>query len=232
MDPRDCSNEISVPCCSNDSSSKLYLLIVPDMLSCAMSAGQELLLRCSPTERSAPPVSTPAPSPSALPFVLQGGDPCWATFAANLPNDVSTISSNCGCDGDNANTLFWLDLTIFRMNTYAKRVGGGACLRSPFFGRDPSLLCCHHEGRPRQSVLGAQTKSGPRDLQLAFSGAAEPRRACLENQRELAKGRFQGCGFSAARPPVGVQLHPRRGCATVRLKVPVRNSREAAVPCA
>ncbi len=101
---------------SNDSSSKLYLQIVSDMLSSVMSAGQDLLPRRFLSERFAPPVD------------LQGGDPCWATRAANLPNDAFTITTNCGRDGHTdppANTLLWLDLTVFRMNTCAKRVGGG-----------------------------------------------------------------------------------------------------------
>jgi hypothetical protein len=134
MDPCDCSNESAFSVVRMTQVVNSILLMIPDMLSCVMSAVQKLLPRRSLAERFAPPVSTPAPSPSALPVVSQGGDPCWANVTANLPNDVSTISSNCGCDGDknpDANTLFWLDLTIFRMNTCAKRVGGwGADLNS------------------------------------------------------------------------------------------------------
>src|SRR5579859_5547780 len=92
-----------------------------------MSAGQELLLRRSLTERFAPPVSIPAPSPSALPVVSQGGDPCSATLAANPPPHAFNVPSNCRRDwrkNPNWNTLFWLDLTICRMNTCTKRVGG------------------------------------------------------------------------------------------------------------
>ena len=83
-----------------------------------MSAGQDLLPRRFLSERFAPPVD------------LQGGDPCWATRAASLPNHSCAIRSNCARDrrkNRDANTRFWLNLTIFRMNTCAKRVGGGGC---------------------------------------------------------------------------------------------------------
>jgi hypothetical protein len=201
-----------------------------------MSAGQELLLRRSLTERFVPLVSARVPLFGPMTGCLRGRDRGWANVTANLPNDAFTISSNCGRDGHknpDANGRFLPDLTIFRMNTCTKRVGGWGVLAQPFFRQNPlSAYAVITRAGLGAKCAWRQTKSGPRDLQLAFSGAAEPRRACLENQRELAKGRFQGCGFSAARPRIGVQLHPRRGCATVRLKVPVRNSREAAVPCA
>ena len=156
-----------------------------------MSAGQEHLPRRSTAQRFAPPMSAQVPSSGAANSGLQGDERCWAAGAANLPNQTFTITSNCRRDQrktDEANPCFRRRLTIFRMNTCAKRVGGGGCrilaATSTLFG------------------LGCRTL------------------------------RFQGCGFSTARPRIGVELHPRRDCATVRLKVRVRTSREAAVPCA
>jgi len=180
-----------------------------------MSAGQELLPRRSLTERFAPPVSTPAPSPSALPFVLQGGDPCWATLAANLPNDVSTISSNCGCDGDkkpDANTLFWLDLTIFRMNTCAKRVGGWGLLAQPLFRQRSSLgLCCHHESRPRGRVCLAPKRSQARGIcswcflvPLSLEGLG------LRIKGSWRKGAFKGAVFRRPGPGRRAIAPPKR----------------------
>ena len=88
------------------------------MLSCAMSAGQDLLPRRFLSKRFAPSVD------------LQSGDPCRATLTANLPKDAFTITTNCGRNRRQnrlANTRFWLNLTIFRMNTCTKKVGGWGC---------------------------------------------------------------------------------------------------------
>jgi hypothetical protein len=178
-----------------------------------MSAVQKLLLRRSLTERSVPPVSIPAPSPSALTVVLQGGDPCWATLAANLPNDVSTISSNCGCDGDkkpDANTLFWLDLTIFRMNTCAKRVGGWGLLAQPLFRQRSSLgLCCQHEGRPRGRVYLAPKRSPARGIcswrflvSLSLEGLA------LRIKGSWRRGAFKGAVFPRPDPRLACNCTP------------------------
>ncbi len=119
----------------------------------------------------------------------RGRDRRSANVTANLPNHSFAVTSGCTRDGHknaDANARFLPDLTIFRMNTCTKRVGGCRILAatSTLFG------------------FGCRTL------------------------------RFQGCGFSTAQPRLGVQLHPQRDCATVRLKVPVTTSREAAVPCA
>ena len=178
-----------------------------------MSAVQKLLPRRSLAERFAPPVSTPAPSPSALPFVLQGGDPCWATLAANLPNDAFTISSNCGRDGHknpDANTLFWLDLTIFTMNTCAKRVGGWGLLAQPLFRQRSSLgLCCHHEGRPRGRVCLAPKRSPARGIcswrflvPLSLEGLA------LRIKGSWRRGAFKGAVFPRTNPALACNCTP------------------------
>jgi hypothetical protein len=156
-----------------------------------MSAGQELLPRRSLTERFAPLVSPRVPPFGPASGGLRGDERRLATVTANLPDHTFTIATNCRRDGQknpDANTLFWLDLTIFRMNTCRKRVGGWGC----------RILAA------TSTLFGF----GCRNL------------------------RFQGCGLSTGQPRVGVQLHPRSDCATVRLKVRVRTSREAAVPCA
>jgi hypothetical protein len=89
-----------------------------------MSAGQELLLRRHLTERLVPLVSARVPLFRPATGCLLGRDRRWATVAANVPNHVSTIASNCGRDehkNPDANARFLPDLTIFRMNTCAKR---------------------------------------------------------------------------------------------------------------
>ena len=111
-------------------------ILVLDMLSCAMSACQGLLL-CRPiADRFAPPMSAQVPSSGAANSGLQG-DERWAAVAANLPNQTLTITRNCGRNrrknGD-ANTCFWLNLTIFGMNTCTKRVGGwGVSILNSYF---------------------------------------------------------------------------------------------------
>jgi hypothetical protein len=93
-----------------------------------MCARQELLLRRRLTERLVPMVSAEVPLFGPITDCLWGRDRRSQVVAANLPNDAFTIASDWGRDGHknpDANTLFWLDLTVFRMNTCAKRVGGG-----------------------------------------------------------------------------------------------------------
>jgi hypothetical protein len=178
---------------SNDSSSKLYLQIVSDMLSCAMSAGQDLLPCRFLSERFAPPAD------------LQGGDPCWATLAAHLPNHSCAIRSNCARDRRkkrDANTRFWLNLTIFRMNTCTKRVGGWGCRfsTSTLPGGMPEV--CDARG----------TSWVPHPFTLSLEGLA------LRIEGSWRRGAFKGA-VSPCHDPGGVQLHPRRDCVTVRLKV-------------
>jgi hypothetical protein len=99
-----------------------------------MSAGQQLLLRRSLTERFVPLVSARVPQFGPMAGCLAGRDPCWATLVANLPHHVSGTTSNCGRGGHknpDANAHFLPDLTIFRMNTCAKRVGGGGRFSTP-----------------------------------------------------------------------------------------------------
>jgi hypothetical protein len=171
-----------------------------------MSAGQELLPRRSLAERFAPPVSIPAPSPSALPVVLQGGDPCWATLAANLPNDTFTTASNCGCDGHknpDANARFLLDLTLFRMNTCTKRVGGWGLLAQPLFRQRSSLgLCCHHEGRPRGKVCLAPKEVRPEGSAVGVFGCRIPFTLSVEGFTlpALLALSLEGSLVSTARP--------------------------------
>jgi hypothetical protein len=92
-----------------------------------MSARQRVLRRHSVANRFVPLVFARVPLFGPKAGCLPGRDPCWATLAANPPDHTLTIASNCERDGQknrDANTLFWLGLTIFRMNTCAKRVGG------------------------------------------------------------------------------------------------------------
>ena len=92
-----------------------------------MSAGQELLLRRHLTERLVPLVSAWVPLFGPMTGCLWSRDRRSATVTANLPDHTFTIATNCKRDGQknpDANTVFWLHLTIFRMNTCAKRVGG------------------------------------------------------------------------------------------------------------
>jgi hypothetical protein len=156
-----------------------------------MSAGQELLLRRHLTERLVPLVSAWVPLFGPMTGCLWSRDRRSATVTANLPDHTFTIATNCKRDGQknpDANTVFWLHLTIFRMNTCAKRVGGwGVSNPSCYFNSLRFWV-------PQPSVSRVRSFHGP--------------------------------------TPVGVQLHPRSDCATVRLKVQVRTSREAAVPCA
>jgi hypothetical protein len=93
-----------------------------------MCARQELLLRRRLTERLVPMVSAEVPLFGPITDCLWGRDRRSQVVAANLPNDAFTITTNCGRNRRQnrlANTLFWLDLTIFRMNTCAKKVGDG-----------------------------------------------------------------------------------------------------------
>jgi len=116
-----------------------YLQIVPDVLSCAMFAGQEPLPRCSLTELvSVGSARVPRLGPTT--GRLMGRDRRWAAVAAKLPKDASTITSNSPRDqrkNRDANACFWLNLTIFRMNTCAKMVGGWGC---GFSAATPTLL--------------------------------------------------------------------------------------------
>ena len=92
-----------------------------------MSAGQELLLRRSLTNQFVPLVSAQVPLFGLMGRCPRGYGRGWANVTANLPNDAFTIPSNCTRHGDknpDANILFWLNLTLFRMNTCAKMVGG------------------------------------------------------------------------------------------------------------
>jgi len=190
-----------------------------------MSAGQDLLPRRFLSERFAPPVD------------LQGGDPCRATLAASLPNHSCAIRSNCARDqrkNRDANTCFWLDLTIFRMNTCAKRIGGGgpACV-APFSTEILSRPKLSSRGPASgQSVLGAKRCPARGIWSWRFLVPLSLEGLGLRIKGSWRKGAFKGAGVSTAQPRVGVQLHPRSDCATVRLKVPVTTSREAAVPCA
>jgi hypothetical protein len=89
-----------------------------------MCARQELLLRRRLTERLVPMVSAEVPLFGPMTGLLRGPDRRSQVVAANLPNDAFTITTNCGRNRRQnrlANTLFWLDLTIFRMNTCAKK---------------------------------------------------------------------------------------------------------------
>jgi hypothetical protein len=145
-----------------------------------MSAGQKLLPRRSLTEQFVPLVSARVPLFRPATGCLRGRDRRSRIVAANPPDHTFTIASNCKRDGQknpDANARFLPYLTIFRMNTCTKKVGG--------------------VGVP---ILNSYSNSAQRNARLGER--------------------------------VGVQLHPPRDCATVRLKVQVRTSREAAVPCA
>jgi hypothetical protein len=124
-----------------------------------MSARQKLLLRRLIADRFAPPMSARLPLVGLTSGRLRGHNRRSETAAGIVLNHAFAITSDYGRDqrkNPDANSCFWCDLTFFRMNTCAKRVGGGG----------------------------------------EVSGAVSP-----------------------CRTPGGVQLHPRRDCATVRLKV-------------
>jgi hypothetical protein len=141
-----------------------------------MSARQRVLRHHAVANQLVPLDSARVPLFGPITDCLWGRDRCSQVVAANLPNDAFTITTNCGRNRRQnrlANALFWLDLTIFRMNTCAKKVGGGGadvqksgfCSGRLQAGRIPS---CHHEGRPKQKYALAPRKSGPRDLQFRF----------------------------------------------------------------
>jgi hypothetical protein len=207
-----------------------------------MSAGQELLPRRSLTERFAPPIS------ARLQLVgLTSGGPRGhnrrSETAANAPNDAFTITTNCGRNRRQnrlANTLFWLDLTIFRMNTCTKRVGGwGVPILNSYFNSASRMRVPHPLTLSLEGLALRIERSWRR---VGFKGAVSlmpgpgrvPKRRISRTPaaENALSDRGIGCGFSIRQPRGGVQLHPRRDCATVRLKVGVRTSREAAVPCA
>jgi hypothetical protein len=202
-----------------------------------MSAGQELLLRRHLTERLVPLVSAGVPLFAPMTGCLRGRDRRSANVAANLPNDAFIITSNCGRNRRQnrlANTRFWVDLTIFRMNTCAKRIGGGgpACV-APFSTEILSRPKLSSRGPASgQSVLGAKRCPARGIWSWRFLVPLSLEGLGLRIKGSWRKGAFKGAGVSTAQPRVGVQLHPRSDCATVRLKVPVTTSREAAVPCA
>jgi hypothetical protein len=203
-----------------------------------MSAGQELLPRCSLTERFAPLVFARVPLVDLMGRCPRGYERGWATLAANLPNHAFTIAGNYGCDGHKnpaANARFLPDLTIFRMNTCAKKVGGWGRLAQPILRQRCSLgLCCHHEGRPRGKACLAPNALRPEGSPVGVSRCRTSFILSVEGFTlpALLALSLEGSLVSTAQPRIGVQLHPRRGCATVRLKVPVTTSGEAAVPCA
>jgi hypothetical protein len=178
-----------------------------------MSVGEELLPRRSLAERFAPLVSARVPLLGPMGRCPRGYERGWANVAANLPNDAFTISSNCGRDGDknpDANTLFWLDLTIFRMNTCAKRVGGWGLLAQPLFRQRSSLgLCCHHEGRPRGRVCLAPKRSPARGIcswrflvPLSLEGLA------LRIKGSWRRGAFKGAVFPRPDPRLACNCTP------------------------
>jgi hypothetical protein len=90
-----------------------------------MSACQGLLLRRPIADRFALPISAQVPSSGvANSGLLRGPDRRSATGTANLPNHAFAITSDYGREqrkNRDANTCFWLNLTIFRMNTCTKR---------------------------------------------------------------------------------------------------------------
>jgi hypothetical protein len=101
-----------------------------------MAACQELLLRRSIAGRFQPPMSVRVPLFGLTGGCLPGEDRRSQAVAANLPNQTFTITSNCRRDprkNRDANTRFWVDLTIFRMNTCTKRVGGGGPILNSYF---------------------------------------------------------------------------------------------------
>ena len=133
-----------------------------------MSAGQELLPRRSLSERFAPLVSARVPLFGLSGLCPRGRDRrsanVAANAAANLPKDASPITSNWGRAGHknpDANTRFWLNLTIFRMNTCTKKVGGGGCrilaATSTLFGFGCRTLrfqgCGFSMPRPRRRAI-------------------------------------------------------------------------------
>ena len=92
-----------------------------------MSARQRVLRHHALANQFVPLDSARVPLFGPITDCLWGRDRRSQVVAANLPNDAFTITTNCGRNRRQnrlANTLFWLDLTIFRMNTCAKRVGG------------------------------------------------------------------------------------------------------------
>jgi hypothetical protein len=95
-----------------------------------MSAGQKLLPRRSLTEQFVPLVSARVPLFRPATGCLRGRDRRSRIVAANPPDHTFTIASNCKRDGQknpDANARFLPYLTIFRMNTCTKKVGGWGC---------------------------------------------------------------------------------------------------------
>jgi hypothetical protein len=93
-----------------------------------MSARQRVLRHHAVANQLVPLDSARVPLFGPITDCLWGRDRRSQVVAANLPNDAFTITTNCGRNRRQnrlANALFWLDLTIFRMNTCAKRVGVG-----------------------------------------------------------------------------------------------------------
>lgn len=164
------------------------------MLSDAMSARQKLLLRCPIAERFAPLISARVTFFGLTSGCLRGHDCCSAAGTANLlPNHSCAIRSNCARDQGkigHANICFWLNLTVFRINTCTKRVGGGSDVQKSSLCRCPvqagRIPSCHHEGRPQEKLCSAAKEVRP----------------------EGSAGSVFGCGFSVPRPRGGVQLHP------------------------
>jgi hypothetical protein len=187
-----------------------------------MSAGQELLLRRHLTERLVPLVSAWVPLFGPMTGCLWSRDRRSATVTANLPDHTFTIATNCKRDGQknpDANTVFWLHLTIFRMNTCAKRVGGWGRLAQPILRQRSSLrLCCHHEGRPQGKACLARKRSPARGIcswhfPMPHPFYPERRRvypACPEPRREP---RFDGPtpGRRAIAPPAWLRYSAAQG---------------------
>jgi hypothetical protein len=163
-----------------------------------MSARQRVLRHHALADQFVPLDSARVPLFGPITDCLWGRGRRSANVAVNVPNDASTIASDWGRGGHknpDANTLFWLDLTIFRMNTCAKRVGGWAVpmfrnlvFVAAAFRRAESQAVITRAG-PKQKYALAPRKSGPRDLQfrfgcrtplalriVAFKGAVFPRR--------------------------------------------------------
>src|ERR1700730_4866630 len=95
-----------------------------------MSVGQELLLRRPLTERFAPLVSARVPLFGPITDCAGRRGRRSQVVAANLLNQTFSRTSKRRRDQrktDEANSCFWCDLNFFRMNTCAKRVGGGGC---------------------------------------------------------------------------------------------------------
>ena len=151
-----------------------------------MFAGQELLPRCSLTERVVPVVSARVSLFGPMTGCLRGRYRRWAPIAAKLPNQSCAIGTNCVSDqrknGD-ANGCFWLGVTILRMNTCTKKGRGVGC---------DSPLLLHLAERLRSAapwhLLGAAC--------FGFKGAAfryaNPRRRAIAPPTRLRYSAAQG----------------------------------------